>query len=299
MARSRNIKPGFFLNEDLAVLPFEARLLYIGLWTLADRDGRLEDRVKRIDAAVFPYDSVDTDKLLNLLAEHGFIVRYEVDERRYIEIPTWHKHQRPHVKEVASVIPPASDHARAKPVQSPCSAPAKPVLDHNLGRCSAALIPDSLSSDSQRGQCTITSTSLEAIEPLFGEPAAEPCPGCLKHSDTHQKYIAQCERLNQALGSITMNSPTLLACKEAAETFCRHVHERDPDWCRPGVSRCYDLLIEPRLQREINAAVTSTSSIRNRRSWAQTWLKETMAAIPKDDEAYYKVGYLAKGRARP
>ena len=41
MARARNIKPGFFRNADLAELTFEARLLFIGLWTLADSEGRL------------------------------------------------------------------------------------------------------------------------------------------------------------------------------------------------------------------------------------------------------------------
>jgi len=42
--RSRNIKPGFFKNEIIAEMPTETRLLFIGLWLLADREGRLEDR---------------------------------------------------------------------------------------------------------------------------------------------------------------------------------------------------------------------------------------------------------------
>lgn len=28
------------MNEDIIELPYEARLLFIGLWTLADREGR-------------------------------------------------------------------------------------------------------------------------------------------------------------------------------------------------------------------------------------------------------------------
>ena len=54
--RARNIKPGFFKNDTLAELEFAARLLFIGLWGLADRAGRLEDRPKKIKAEVFPYD---------------------------------------------------------------------------------------------------------------------------------------------------------------------------------------------------------------------------------------------------
>ena len=38
-----------------------ARLLFVGLWTIADRNGRLEDRPKRIRAELFPYDEIDAD----------------------------------------------------------------------------------------------------------------------------------------------------------------------------------------------------------------------------------------------
>lgn len=67
MARARNIKPGFFANEDLAECDPLARLLFAGLWCLADREGRLEDRPKRIRAELLPYDSCDADELLNQL----------------------------------------------------------------------------------------------------------------------------------------------------------------------------------------------------------------------------------------
>lgn len=105
MARSRNIKPGFFTNEVLAELPFDVRLLFIGLWTIADRDGRLEDRVIRIRMTIFPADSVDVEAGLQALHDSGFILRYAVDGARYIQILAWAKHQNPHYKEVRSVIP--------------------------------------------------------------------------------------------------------------------------------------------------------------------------------------------------
>ena len=103
--RSRNIKPGFFQNESLVELLPEARLLFIGLWLMADRDGRLEDRPKRIKMQVFPADPWDVEPMLNDLAEQSLIVRYTVDSKEYICIPAWDKHQNPHVKEKASTIP--------------------------------------------------------------------------------------------------------------------------------------------------------------------------------------------------
>lgn len=112
MARARNIKPGFFKNEYLAELPFAARILFAGLWTLSDRGGRLEDRPKKIKAEILPYDDCDVDDLLNKLANspERFIVRYEVDGRRYIAIRKFVEHQNPHIKEAASVIPAPDKH---------------------------------------------------------------------------------------------------------------------------------------------------------------------------------------------
>jgi len=109
MARSRNIKPGFFLNDTLGELPVEARLLFIGLWTLADREGRLADRPKKIKIQVFPYDEFDVDDLLSKLQLAEFIRRYQTDGVCYIEIVNWHKHQNPHHKEVGSEIPPPTN----------------------------------------------------------------------------------------------------------------------------------------------------------------------------------------------
>lgn len=105
MARARILKPQFFANDELGALPPLARLLFQGLWCIADREGRLEDRPIRIKAEILPYDNADADKLLRQLHDAGFIQRYSVDAKSYIQIPTFLKHQRPHIKEQASTIP--------------------------------------------------------------------------------------------------------------------------------------------------------------------------------------------------
>jgi hypothetical protein len=106
MARIRSVKPEFFMDEELAALPAEARLLFIGLWTLADKDGRLEDRPKRIKAGLFPYDSTDVEPLLAALATGDFIQRYKTDGHACISIRNFAKHQRPHPKETSYGLPP-------------------------------------------------------------------------------------------------------------------------------------------------------------------------------------------------
>lgn len=110
MARSRNIKPGFFHNEELVEIAPEGRLLFIGLWLLADREGRLEDRPKRIKAQIFPYDLVDVADFLSQLEQRGFLSCYENSGRKYIQILNWKKHQNPHHKEVGSTIPAPDQH---------------------------------------------------------------------------------------------------------------------------------------------------------------------------------------------
>jgi len=105
MARARNLKPGFFKNEDLAECSFEGRLCFAGLWTLADREGRLEDRPKRIKGELFAFDSVDVESLLGELARYRFILRYEVDGLRLIQILKFSDHQNPHHREPESELP--------------------------------------------------------------------------------------------------------------------------------------------------------------------------------------------------
>lgn len=168
MARSRNIKPGFFKNEDLAECDFAARLLFAGLWVLADREGRLEDRPKRIKGELFAYDSVEVEPLLQQLAHHGFIARYEVEGLRVIQVMKFSKHQHPHHKEAPSVlpampgfVPEAEDddekpgtsgpshgsNAQGKPGTSPGQALDKGPVEGGSNRADS-LFSDSLSSDS-------------------------------------------------------------------------------------------------------------------------------------------------------
>ena len=105
MARARNIKPGLFSNELLVELPAFDRLAFIGLWCLADREGRLEDRVKRIKIELFPCDDYDVDAGLSRLAAAGFIARYKVAGFSVIEIVNFQKHQSPHGTEKDSTLP--------------------------------------------------------------------------------------------------------------------------------------------------------------------------------------------------
>lgn len=184
MARARNIKPGFFRNADLVELPMEARLLFIGLWTLADREGRLEDRPKQIKMEIFPADSVDCDVLLVQLASTGMVARYEVDGKRYLQVVNFTKHQNPHRDEKASTVPdqsgnlaapaPAPKKHGANTVQAPGEDDASTVAI-GLNPDPGFLIPDS---------------PTEAA----GKPAAPAKPAPVSRGDkTLKTYLAECK----------------------------------------------------------------------------------------------------------
>jgi hypothetical protein len=99
MPRARNIKYGFFENDKLADIEPIGRLLFIGLWTLADYKGDIEYRAKKIKAQLLPYDICDVESIMTNLDLSGFITIYNVAGVSYIHIDKFTKHQNPHPNE--------------------------------------------------------------------------------------------------------------------------------------------------------------------------------------------------------
>lgn len=165
MARARLLKPGFFENEHLAELPFEARLLFAGLWTIADRRGRLEDRPKRIKAVIFPYDEgLLIDDFLAQLATAGFIERYQVNGQNFIWIPTFETHQRPNINEPESVLPPSPNEQGSPNDQ--------PMIDHRGIKLSESKSGSKSKSKSGDGSGS-TGGAPDGDGPLPFEPSAD------------------------------------------------------------------------------------------------------------------------------
>lgn len=107
MARARNIKPAFFTNDELSELPPLARLLFIGLWTIADYKGCFEYKPKRLRVQLLPYDDCDIEQLVSALDKSRFISIYSVQGQTYGKVLNFNKHQNPHKneKEKGSDIP--------------------------------------------------------------------------------------------------------------------------------------------------------------------------------------------------
>ena len=151
MARTRNLKPSFFSNDLLAECDPMARLLFAGLWTLADREGRLEYRPRRIKGALFPYDNCDIEQLVDQLASRGFVQVYRVGTVEVLSIPKFGDHQRCHPDERAEGLPPPpqGDSTHVFPAKNaepgnPAREPGNPTADAPHFPATCALYPSVL-----------------------------------------------------------------------------------------------------------------------------------------------------------
>jgi hypothetical protein len=202
MPRIRTIKPDFFTNEEIGRLPAEARLLFIGLWILADREGRLQDRPIRIRAQLFPYDTWAVASLLEDLEEANLIWRYEAEGKKCIQIINFAKHQSPHPKETKYGLPPAPQsqgrEVSGNSTESRETQPPSPVdcglMDYGLMEHGAPTVlvaqdratasPDKPATASRRNVCS---------DKLLTELQAKPAYQALDVRHVYAKMAVWCE----------------------------------------------------------------------------------------------------------
>lgn len=120
--RSRVIRPEFWSDAALARLSHGARLTFIGMWMIADREGRLIDSPLSVCGQLYPYEGPEmlhqVDRWIADLAQAGLIARYEADGVRAIQIRSFARYQPIHWSEKPSRIPPPpQDAATAGPRQ--------------------------------------------------------------------------------------------------------------------------------------------------------------------------------------
>jgi hypothetical protein len=109
VARIRSIHPDICIDKGLAQMDnARAERTFMRLWTHCDDDGRCIDDERLLKAALFPrLDSMGTPEVaedIDRLEKFGFVVRYEVDDERYLHIPSFSVWQKPNRK-VDSKLP--------------------------------------------------------------------------------------------------------------------------------------------------------------------------------------------------
>lgn len=93
------------MSEDIGELTVSSRLLFVALWCHADREGRIKFQRMALAAQCMPYEMDQFGTCLDQLIEHGHVIMYEVENKKYLYLPTFTKHQRPHGTEKNSELP--------------------------------------------------------------------------------------------------------------------------------------------------------------------------------------------------
>lgn len=104
MARIRSVSPDICTDQGLVGLSGDAERLYVRLWTHLDDDGRCEDDLLLLKAALFPrhreIGEADIERWLLELIANGQVIRYERGGMRLLTVKPdpWAKYQKPRRK---------------------------------------------------------------------------------------------------------------------------------------------------------------------------------------------------------
>ena len=95
--RIRSLKPEFFDSPSTAEAGPWARLLYMGMWCMADDWGVGPGNPKELAASIFPNDdqwtAQELPSLCKEVADSYGVEFYTHRGRRYFQIPSWEEHQ--------------------------------------------------------------------------------------------------------------------------------------------------------------------------------------------------------------
>lgn len=97
MARRRMIAPEIWADGKFGRLDPFAQIVFVGLISNADDDGRGQGSASFLFSRLFPYASRNTKKMeraLETIAAKGLIHRYEHGDEQYYCLPNWRKHQK-------------------------------------------------------------------------------------------------------------------------------------------------------------------------------------------------------------
>lgn len=97
MARKRMIDPDFWNDEKLGSCTRDERLLFMGLISNSDDEGKGRANVRLIKSEIFPYDDdlkiKDIEKMFINLSKKNLVIVFVVDEQEFYYLPNFNKHQ--------------------------------------------------------------------------------------------------------------------------------------------------------------------------------------------------------------
>lgn len=98
MARKRMIDPNIWQSEDFSKLSTLGKLVFIGLFSLADDEGRGRSNPVYLKSILFPYEegirSADIDKTLSEISSNMSVIFYSCDGSSYYSLYNWNIWQK-------------------------------------------------------------------------------------------------------------------------------------------------------------------------------------------------------------
>jgi len=223
MARARLLSPSFFTDERVVSVSVFARLLFAGLWTESDREGRIEDKPIVLKMRLFPVDPVDVAELIGELVQAELITRYQVAGRAYLLVPKFKEHQHVHPKEAPSKLPPPPATA-----QAPCMTKEPGLKPHGEG-----VNPSDVQALGSSGPSDVQ--DLHALGPSVGPAPVERLRPEDKNSlrwDDHAEAFVAWARTQW----VTLNDPGPKVRDWARAFFAKH-QPADPELIRVAFAK--------------------------------------------------------------
>lgn len=110
MPRQRFIWPSFWDDPDTAKLPADERLFFVGLFSLADDEGRLLGELAWLRSHIWQYHDVALEFVRrvrdNVVKANSNVVLYQVDGVEYIALLKWKEYQKPKYPTPSKLPPP-------------------------------------------------------------------------------------------------------------------------------------------------------------------------------------------------
>ena len=116
--RIRTIRPEFYESETIGALSWDARLVFISLWSYAEDNGVNRDNARLIRGTCFAYDAdvsvARIEAALDELESAGCIRRYIQNGKRLLWIPNFHRYQKIDRPSLTHFTPPEDDSASTR-----------------------------------------------------------------------------------------------------------------------------------------------------------------------------------------
>lgn len=153
----RMITPNIWRNDKFGYLSITAKLLFIGMFSIADDDGRLKALPKYLKANIFPYDDITIDDISKYRKEceqNNLVHCYRNGNCDYIYLSGWYEHQhiRKDLYKPSKLPTPPTGVVETLHLRNADGTKVLPKNTNDVTKSHPSIVKDSIVKDSNRGE---------------------------------------------------------------------------------------------------------------------------------------------------